>query len=187
MQRHSMILALALVFGWSTLVAPVSPQAQPQDSFTDLRSRAYTAADLAAALFPEAVPLARTRGVGPRQPQAPPPGKTAVALNVVFDFDSDTILPKYYPDLDKLGEVLVQYAQGAVEISGHTDNVGPDPYNQLLSQKRAESVQRYLAQRFPIAVERLRAVGYGKSLPRATNDTPAGRSINRRVEVMRQP
>lgn len=187
MQRHPMMLALALVVGWSIVTAPVGPYAQTGDHFTDLRRRAYTAADLAAALFPEAAPLAQTRGVGPRQPQTPPPGKTAVALNVAFEFNSDTILPKYYSDLDQLGEVLAQYAQGTIEISGHTDNVGPDPYNHMLSAKRAESVKRYLVQRFSVNAERLRTMGYGKSLPRVTNDTPEGRSINRRVEVMRQP
>jgi hypothetical protein len=127
MQRYPMILAL--VVGWSIITAPLCPYAQTEDHFTDLRHRSYAAADLAAALFPEAVPLARTRGVGPRQPQTPP-AKTAVALNITFEFNSDTILPKYYPDLDKLGEVLAQYPQAAIEISGHTDNVGPDQYTQ---------------------------------------------------------
>lgn len=182
MQRYPMILAL--VVGWSIITAPLCPYAQTEDHFTDLRHRSYTAADLAAALFPEAVPLARTRGVGPRQPQTPP-AKTAVALNITFEFNSDTILPKYYPDLDKLGEVLAQYPQEAIEISGHTDNVGPDQYNYMLSQKRAEGIKRYLVQRFPVNAERLQAIGYGESLPRTTNDTPEGRSINRRVEVMR--
>jgi len=165
------------------LTAPLHLYAQTEDNFTDLRHRAYTAADLAAVLFPEAeLPM---RGVGPRQPQTPP-GRTAVALNITFEFDSDAILPQYYPDLDKLGEVLAQHPQAAIEISGHTDNVGPDPYNDMLSQRRAEGIKRYLVQRFPVNAEHLQTMGYGKSRPRMTNDTAEGRSINRRVEVTRQ-
>ena len=181
MKRYAMIFILMV--SWSLLTVPLSPQAQTADDFTDLRRRAYTKEDLAAALFPEAV--MEMRSVGPRQPELPP-GRTAVALNVNFEFNSDAILPQYYPDLNKLGEVLAQYPQAAMEISGHTDNVGPDPYNDLLSQKRAESVKRYLVQRFPVNAEHLQTIGYGESQPRVTNDTSEGRSINRRVEVIRQ-
>jgi outer membrane protein OmpA-like peptidoglycan-associated protein len=181
MQRHALILAL--VVSWSLLTAPLHLYAQTADSFTDLRHRAYTAADLAAALFPEAVlPM---RGVGPRPPE-PPPGRTAVTFDVNFEFNSATILPQHYSGLDKLGEVLAQHPQAAIEISGHTDNVGPDPYNDMLSQKRAEGIKRYLVQRFPVDAERLQAIGYGESQPRETNDTSEGRRFNRRVEVMRQ-
>ena len=181
MQRHAMILTL--VVSWSLLTAPLHLYAQTEDNFTDLRRRAYTAADLAAALFPEAeLPM---RGIGPRQPE-PPPGRSTVALNITFEFNSATILPQYYPDLATLGEVLAQHPQTAIEISGHTDNMGPDQYNYMLSQKRAEGIKRYLVQRFPVNAERLQAIGYGESLPRTTNDTSEGRGINRRVEVMRQ-
>ena len=181
MQRHALILAL--VVSWSLLTAPLHLYAQTTDNFTDLRRRNYTTADLAAALFPEAeLPM---RGIGPRQPQTPPV-KTAVALDVYFEFNSDKIRPEYYPVLDKLGEVLAQHPQEAIEISGHTDNIGPDPYNAMLSQKRAISIKNYLVQRFPVNAERLQAIGYGESLPRKTNDTSEGRSFNRRVELMRQ-
>jgi outer membrane protein OmpA-like peptidoglycan-associated protein len=182
MPRHAKILAL--VVSWSLLTAPLCLLAQTRDNFTDLRRRTdYTAADLAAALFPEAeLPM---RGIGPRQPQTPPV-RTAVALNLTFEFNSDKILPKYYRDLDTLGQVLEQYPEAAIEISGYTDNVGPDPYNYMLSQKRAISVQRYLVQHFTVNAERLRTMGYGESQPRTTNDTAEGREQNRRVEVMRQ-
>jgi outer membrane protein OmpA-like peptidoglycan-associated protein len=181
MQRHALILAL--VVSWSLLTAPLHLYAQTADNFTDLRRRTYTAADLAAALFPEAEPP--MRGIGPRQHQTPPV-KTAVALNVTFEFNSATILPQYYPDLAMLGAVLEQYPQAAIEISGHTDNMGPDQYNYMLSQRRAEAIKRYLAQRFSVNADRFQTIGYGKSRPRTTNDTAEGRSINRRVEVMRQ-
>jgi OOP family OmpA-OmpF porin len=181
MPRHATILAL--VVSWSLLTAPLCLHAQTRDNFTDLRRRTYTAADLAAALFPESEPP--MRGIGPREPQTPPV-KTAVALNLTFEFNSDQIPAKHYSDLHKLGEVLAQYPEAAIEISGYTDNVGPDPYHYMLSLKRAISVKHYLVQRFSVNAERLRTIGYGESQPRTTNDTAEGREQNRRVEVMRQ-
>jgi OOP family OmpA-OmpF porin len=109
-----------------------------------------------------------------------------VALNVFFEFNSDKILQGYYGDLDKLGKVLTapQYSVYRVQVEGHTDSVGSDSYNQRLSQRRAESVKRYLVQHFPIPTDRLVVKGFGKSNPIASNDTPEGRDKNRRVEVV---
>ena len=107
-------------------------------------------------------------------------------LNVLFASNSDRILPAYYADLAKLGQALTPIlASGAtVHIEGHTDSLGPDPYNQRLSQKRAESVKLYLVQHFVLPPERILAEGYGESRPIAPNDTPEGRSQNRRVQVV---
>jgi len=69
-----------------------------------------------------------------------------------------------------------------VEITGHTDSVGNDQYNQKLSERRAHSAVEYLTKR-GIASSRLKARGYGKTIPVATNDTEQGRSENRRVEM----
>jgi OOP family OmpA-OmpF porin len=109
-----------------------------------------------------------------------------VALNVLFAPNSETILPAYYPDLDKLGTVLSwpQYAEYRIQIEGHTDALGASQRNQILSEKRVQSIKQYLVQRFQIAPERLHAVGYGASRPIAPNTTPEGRSQNRRVEVV---
>jgi OOP family OmpA-OmpF porin len=71
-----------------------------------------------------------------------------------------------------------------VTIEGHTDNVGGAKYNEKLSQKRAESVKKYLVDRFGIAVSRLTAKGYGLTKPIADNKTAAGRQKNRRVEAV---
>jgi OOP family OmpA-OmpF porin len=59
-----------------------------------------------------------------------------------------------------------------------------EKYNQELSEKRAESIKRYLVQRFEIVPDRLVVKGYGKNQPRTTNETSEGRSQNRRVEVV---
>ncbi len=103
-------------------------------------------------------------------------------IDVVFRFNSSTLLPASAPTLDAVGEVLVKYPQLYVEVSGHTDAVGDAAYNQQLSEARAGSVRQYLLDRFAIAPERLTARGFGETQPVASNDHPTGRSLNRRVE-----
>jgi outer membrane protein OmpA-like peptidoglycan-associated protein len=187
------VVAIAAVL--STVVLPFSLYAQTGEKFYDFRGREYSVQDLERALFPEVQPEMLTRGI-PKQPRpeqaAPRPSllsvpeqPIAVALNVFFETNSDKILPKYHADLDKLGEALKGHADIPVEIAGHTDSIGSDQYNQVLSERRAESVKRYLVQNFSIPSERVTAKGYGKNQPRETNETPRGRSINRRVEVVR--
>lgn len=157
---------------------------------TDFRTRsAYSVEELAQALFPEATPptVVRTRGIGPPQarPSLPVP-QAAVTLNVLFASNSDVIPVSAHAEIDKLGTVLSwpQYSDYRIQLEGHTDNVGNARANQLLSEKRVQSIKDYLVQRFQIAPERIRAVGYGASKPIASNDTPEGRSQNRRVEVV---
>jgi outer membrane protein OmpA-like peptidoglycan-associated protein len=179
---------LSLLIG---AVVPLGLSAQEKRALTDFRGRTdYTDEDLAKSLFPEASSDVRLRGIGPQQPTqataSPPAARPSVALNVFFEFNSDKILPEYYPDIDKLGRVLTQpqYNGFQVQIEGHTDSIGSDGYNQALSQRRAESVRRYLVQHFPIEANRLIVKGFGKTRPIASNETPEGRSQNRRVEVV---
>jgi outer membrane protein OmpA-like peptidoglycan-associated protein len=109
-----------------------------------------------------------------------------VTLNVLFPPSSETIPSASYAEIDKLGTVLSwpQYTDYRVQLEGHTDNQGSERKNQALSEKRVQSIKAYLTQHFHIAPERVRAVGYGASKPIAPNDTPEGRSQNRRVEVV---
>ncbi|MFX8569821.1 OmpA family protein, partial [Acinetobacter baumannii] len=88
----------------------------------------------------------------------------------------------FYPVLDAVADVLKEYKDTTITVSGHTDNVGADAYNQKLSQDRAGSVSSYLVAR-GVAAARVSSVGYGKSYPIASNNDEAGRSQNRRVEV----
>lgn len=191
MRPSVLMLTLGLLGLLLTSVVPYTLTAQEQRSLTDFRGRSdYTEEDLAKSLFPEVRSDMLTRGIGPQQPPSPPPApnapKPSVALNVFFEFNSDNVLPTYYPDIDKLGRVLSspQYSSYRVQIEGHTDSVGSDSYNQSLSRRRAESVKRHLVQQFPIDAGRLVVKGYGKAQPMASNDTPEGRSQNRRVEVV---
>ena len=181
--RGISISIVSVVVGVLTIA--LFPFSLPAQQFKDCRvSGGCSEEDYARTLFPDEQP--RTRGVpspgaaSPSVPSAPP----AMALNVLFDFNSDKLLPRYYPELDNLGKALTKYSDYRIGIEGHTDNIGSDRYNQVLSQRRAESVKRYLIQSYSIEPRRLDVKGYGKSKPRTTNDTPEGRDENRRVEVV---
>ncbi|MFY9397402.1 MAG: OmpA family protein [Desulfomonilia bacterium] len=102
--------------------------------------------------------------------------------NVLFDTDSSEIKPGGYAALDKVVDILLGDPWLTVEIQGHTDSVGPESYNDRLSRARAQAVKDYLVRK-GIAGYRLSAVGYGESMPIASNDTDEGRAKNRRVEL----
>jgi outer membrane protein OmpA-like peptidoglycan-associated protein len=85
--------------------------------------------------------------------------------------------------LDQVGRILMDRPRLKIEISGHADSRGPDDFNQRLSEKRARTVRKYLATRFPKIRNRLLAtVGYGETRPIASNADTKGRATNRRVE-----
>jgi outer membrane protein OmpA-like peptidoglycan-associated protein len=189
--RSNTVLVSWIILGFLLgAVVPGSLPVQERGPFTDLRGRDYTDEELGRALFPESRSDMRTRGIGPAGPPSTPPStpstNPSVALNALFDFNSDKILQNYSSDLDKLGRVLTtpQYSAYRVQIEGHTDSIGSDSYNRRLSERRAENVKVYLLQHFPIQSGRLVVRGYGKSIPIAPNDTPEGRDKNRRVEVV---
>ena len=186
MHRSHTAVLVAWVTGCAICGLFAALAAQEREQFTDFRDQVYSVDELERALFPDAAPRPRMRGLEPQPQHQPPPTKVAVALNVFFEFNSDKILPRYYADLEKLGKVLERHTEEHFYLEGHTDNIGADAYNQLLSEKRAESVKRYLVQSFAIPPGRISTKGYGKSQPRATNDTDQGRHTNRRVEVVRK-
>jgi outer membrane protein OmpA-like peptidoglycan-associated protein len=101
--------------------------------------------------------------------------------NLFFEYDKYELSPKSYLELDRLIEILKDFPDNKVEISGHTDNQGTDSYNNKLSQQRAQSVVDYLISK-GLPAGKFIAKGYGKSKPVASNDTEDGRALNRRVE-----
>jgi OmpA-OmpF porin, OOP family len=103
---------------------------------------------------------------------------------VTFDFNQATLRPDSTPTLEKAAAVLVAHPAFAVEVQGHTDNVGGDASNQTLSERRAKTVKDWLIAH-KVAAAKLSSNGYGKSQPVETNDTPEGRARNRRVELLR--
>lgn len=108
-------------------------------------------------------------------------GESIRLNNIFFEYNDFKLLPDSYSELNRLVKILEKNPKLVVEISGHTDNIGPPSYNLNLSLKRAEEVANYL---FNNGINRGRIVihGYGEKLPIASNDTEEGRHMNRRVE-----
>jgi outer membrane protein OmpA-like peptidoglycan-associated protein len=100
---------------------------------------------------------------------------------VRFDLNKSTLTAQAKTNLDKLVPVFKEYADTNIEIFGYTDNTGKPEYNLTLSQKRAETVKIYLISKGLVS-SRFKTSGLGIAEPIATNDTPDGRSQNRRVE-----
>ena len=101
---------------------------------------------------------------------------------VLFETNSSQIRSEAYPVLNDVAYILKNNPDIKVEIQGHTDSTGTAKYNQWLSEKRAQNVMQHLVKR-GIDPKRLQAKGYGLTQPVASNDTPEGRSRNRRVEL----
>jgi outer membrane protein OmpA-like peptidoglycan-associated protein len=112
--------------------------------------------------------------------------RIGIASHVSFDFGSAALKPGFTPALNKVSDILQRYPQTIIHVVGHTDSVGSEAYNQQLSEKRAQSVVSYLAQQ-GVDKARLYPSGRGELEPRATNDTEAGRELNRRVEIYVKP
>lgn len=110
--------------------------------------------------------------------------------DVLFDFDRDDLRPDAAVVLAKVAEVLEFYGDAPALIVGHTDAIGSDAYNQDLSERRAQTVFDRLIAEHGIDASRLDWEGRGESEPVADNenpdgsDNPAGRQLNRRVEVL---
>ncbi len=134
----------------------------------------------------------------PEPAQPPPPGgsphgepkveitreRIAISDKVYFEFDSDRINPVSFPLLDKVAEVIMKHPRlKRIRVEGHTDNVGGDNYNMDLSSRRARSVMNYMVGK-GVAAPRLTSKGFGFRKPKASNATPRGRAINRRVEFI---
>jgi OOP family OmpA-OmpF porin len=114
--------------------------------------------------------------------EAPRVEERIVLRGVQFNFDKANIRPSAEVILDEAVRVLKENRDLRVEIAGHTDSVGPEAYNQGLSQRRANAVHDYLASG-GIKSSRLSWTGYGESQPVADNASDEGRAQNRRVEL----
>lgn len=106
--------------------------------------------------------------------------------NVTFATNSADVTSGFYDVLNSVALVLNEYEQTYVDIVGHTDSTGSLAFNQGLSVRRADSVGDYLKGQ---GVEQARFIitGMGPEAPVATNDTPGGRALNRRVEIILTP
>jgi outer membrane protein OmpA-like peptidoglycan-associated protein/tetratricopeptide (TPR) repeat protein len=103
-----------------------------------------------------------------------------VFTQVLFDNNSYALLPASLPELNKLVQILEENPGMHIQISGHTDNIGKAADNLTLSTSRAKAIVQYVSSK-GIATERLTYKGFGSSEPIATNETAAGRALNRRT------
>jgi len=108
-------------------------------------------------------------------------GSRIVLRNIFFDYDKATLRDESVAELTRLNSLLTSNPTLKIEIAGYTDNKGSAQYNQRLSESRAKSVVDYLVAH-GIAAGRLTFKGYGMDSPIATNETDAGRQLNRRTE-----
>ncbi|MBN2214801.1 MAG: PD40 domain-containing protein [Bacteroidales bacterium] len=110
-------------------------------------------------------------------------GKSVILKNIFYEFDSYVLKDESKIELDKLIGFLKTYPSVKIEVSGHTDSIGPVEYNQMLSEQRARSVAHYLTNS-SVGSDRIKYAGYGFSMPLTTNETEEGRALNRRTEVI---
>jgi outer membrane protein OmpA-like peptidoglycan-associated protein len=103
--------------------------------------------------------------------------------DVLFDTGSSTLKPGAREKLAKISGILLAHPGLTLQIEGHTDSVGSDEFNQMLSERRADTVRDFLAEQ-GVPASSISARGFGKTQPVATNDTPEGRQRNRRVELV---
>jgi outer membrane protein OmpA-like peptidoglycan-associated protein len=97
---------------------------------------------------------------------------------VLFDYNSATLKPGAYPEIDRVAGVLNNYPQTNIRVEGHTDASGSEAYNQQLSERRAEAVRNAMIQR-GVDPRRITAIGYGESQPISSID-----AMNRRVNIV---
>jgi outer membrane protein OmpA-like peptidoglycan-associated protein len=106
--------------------------------------------------------------------------------NITFEVNKADVKPNFAEVLYSVSLVLKEYKSTMIEVAGHTDSSGSESYNQMLSQQRAQAVSSVLI-RDGVEAVRIDTVGYGESRPVASNATPSGRQLNRRVELTLLP
>jgi outer membrane protein OmpA-like peptidoglycan-associated protein len=106
--------------------------------------------------------------------------------NITFSSGSSDLNASFFKVLDSVSLVVKKYDKTIVEFAGHTDSVGSEASNQALSERRANTVAQYLISK-GLKNERVIVIGAGESRPVASNATPEGRALNRRVELTLLP
>lgn len=108
-------------------------------------------------------------------------GRLIVHQNILFDFNSDEVKKEAIRPLSEVVEAFTNISNASIRVYGHTDNLGSESYNLLLSERRAKSVAKVLAE-LGIHEDKIETIGRGELDPIASNDSEYGRSRNRRVE-----
>jgi outer membrane protein OmpA-like peptidoglycan-associated protein len=118
----------------------------------------------------------------PPPPPAPKVERTIILDDVLFDFDKSTVKPEAAAILDRLVAFMNENKDKKANLSGHTDSVGTEAYNQALSERRVGAVRDYVVKK-GVDSGRVSGQGFGESKPIADNKTKEGRAKNRRVEI----
>ena len=151
------------------------------------RSASNARTDTAEAQRQTALALERNRMLEARMAELnakPTPRGMVITLgDVLFDVDRSALRPNGMRMVNQLAEALKADPQRTVLVEGFTDSTGADAYNQTLSTERADAVRVALLGQ-GIASTRVVSRGYGKANPVGSNDTAAGRQMNRRVEIV---
>lgn len=154
------VLALAVL----TLAAPALAQESEMD-------RAET--ELRDSMAPAGVAVERA---------APNELRLRMPSDITFDFNRAEVRYEFMPRVRDLARTLSRYPGMSIEIIGHADAIGSDRYNQMLSERRAQSVGSALMEH-GVSYRRIGARGMGEWSPVASNDNEWGRAQNRRVEI----
>jgi outer membrane protein OmpA-like peptidoglycan-associated protein len=109
-----------------------------------------------------------------------------INLSIQFEFNASDVKPTSVVQLAELAKALQSDAlnHANILIEGHTDDIGGEDYNRVLSERRATSVYTILSQDFGVPFHRLKPIGFGKSRPIADNISEEGRAQNRRVTIV---
>ena len=114
----------------------------------------------------------------------PSPNEIDINLtnDILFDYNSYALRQESKSTLQNLADNFRRYPEEQIGVEGHTDAIGSNESNQRLSEQRADGVRNYLVDQ-GVNGTRVTSVGFGESRPKASNDTPEGRQLNRRVEI----
>jgi outer membrane protein OmpA-like peptidoglycan-associated protein len=164
---------------------------QIQERLTAPKTRSLTATDRPQLTSDDLAFVSRVRGQSRslsmddrEQMAAIATKRPKVDLEINFDYNSAAVTPKAEPQLNSLGKALTskELAGSVIMLGGHTDAKGSDDYNQGLSERRAETVKRFLIDNYKIPAANLVTAGYGKKGPKNPSDLYAAE--NRRVEIV---
>lgn len=154
------------------------------------KSPDWAEADATRECNPELVPKPKPKPVVAEPQPVPPPTpqpvvqKVSLGADTYFAYDSAQLTGGGIQEIENLARRLKMenIKDLRIDIAGHTDSIGPEAYNQKLSEKRAASAKReFVEAGIPARV--ITSRGYGETVPVASNETPEGRAQNRRVDI----
>lgn len=168
----------------SQLVGHLGIGSEIKHSLSSADARVYAGVHWTTSKAPRAAYGHRTPQVVTASVPSNKPQQITIASDILFKFNSSQIVhQRARTELAKIAKLTLPPRKlQRLVIDGHTCNIGSDSYNYKLSQRRAASVKRYLASEFRLPAHKISIRGFGEAKPMASNRTPKGRKLNRRVE-----